>query len=121
MVLETSTRSAQQINMAGIIPFSKKNAVSTNGESLDSSSAQGIIINQFWITSTKLSQSEIFAIISAKLALNPIAYRSEMYGYLIELDIKSQDAISQLDILKTDKRLSIFNRSFTGGKVEKAL
>jgi hypothetical protein len=99
-----------------IIPFDKSKVISnTPNKPLDQST--GYISNQMWVVSNNVSKDELLSIISNYKKLQVIAY-DNTFGALIEFDEKDKEAISQINLLKSENRIkSVFYEYFSGKNV----
>lgn len=100
-----------------ITSFDKSKIISnTPNKPLDQST--GYISNQMWVVPNNISKNVFLDMISSHKKLKVIAY-DDTFGAKIEFDEKDNEAISQINSLRSDPRiLSVFYEYFSGKDVK---
>lgn len=114
--LSSSTSTSRKV-----IPFTVKEVYSFNmdkvegmSDDINSSTLIGSILNQSWVHSKTLNESELSTVISKYSSMTQVGF-DETNGMLLEYDNTTSEALEDLEYLKLEQDVSnVFNRVFIG-------
>ncbi|MCY4045088.1 MAG: S8 family serine peptidase, partial [Cellvibrionales bacterium] len=115
--ISTKTQALFSLHVDQSLPFSTDHIqVFNQADSLEN--ALGLIINQFWIGSSSLSQDHLHAHIKDQ-ALTVIGSDADL-GFLIEIDPENTEDIAAIHALKNTKGIDyVFQRLYEGEQLDR--
>ena len=104
-----------------VMPFSVKEVYSYNmdkvegmSDDINTSTLLGAILNQSWVYSKTLSESDLSTVISKYSSMTQVGF-DETNGMLLEYDNTTSAALEDLEYLKLEQNISnVFNRVYVG-------